>query len=148
VIAEYLCKDIAPNDTLGSKSEKETATGIAKRTASQEEMDAYEIVYGILNTADSRILSMVEDRVSYTVNKADFAINLNGSQWFWICRFKLTPYTKRITIPLDITYSKKEAINLTSIEDIPLYKDKLLAALDVAVKAVDHSNANHPNSKD
>lgn len=97
----------------------------------QEEIDAYNIVRSILRQyVDVK-------RIQYCDYKSYFTVNLDGSTWWWICRFYLGKKKKQLGIPKD-NYASNEWIEIESIDDIFKYADKLKYGLDIAL-----NNANY-----
>lgn len=93
----------------------------------QEELDAYNIVRSILRK------SVDVARITYRDYKSYFVVNLNNSQWFWICRISIGARKKQIGIPLD-NYKSCEWIQIDSIDDIFKYTGKLEESLKMAIR--------------
>ncbi len=94
----------------------------------QEEMDAYNIVRSILRE------HIDAARITYKDYKSYFVVNLDNSEWWWICRIFIGARSKWIGIP-SVEYKNNERIQIDSIDDIFKYADKLKQGLDVAVSA-------------
>lgn len=93
----------------------------------QEELDAYNIVRSILRK------SVDVARITYRDYKSYFVVNLDNSQWFWICRISIGARKKQIGIPLD-NYKSCEWIQIDSIDDIFKYAGKLEESLKMAIR--------------
>lgn len=93
----------------------------------QEELDAYNIVRSILRK------SVDVARITYRDYKSYFVVNLDNSQWFWICRISIGARKKQIGIPLD-NYKSCEWIQIDSIDDIFKYSGKLEESLKMAIR--------------
>lgn len=93
----------------------------------QEELDAYNIVRSILRK------SVDVARITYRDYKSYFVVNLDNSQWFWICRISIGARKKQIGIPLD-NYKSCEWIQIDSIDDIFKYTGKLEESLKMAIR--------------
>jgi hypothetical protein len=93
----------------------------------QEELDAYNIVRSILRK------SVDVTRITYRDYKSYFVVNLDNSQWFWICRISIGARKKQIGIPLD-NYKSCEWIQIDSIDDIFKYAGKLEESLKMAIR--------------
>ena len=94
----------------------------------QEELDAYNIVRNILRK------SIDAARITYKDYKTYFVVNLDNSEWFWICRISIGARKKRIGIPVD-KYKSCDWILIDSIDDIFKYADRLEEALKIAMKS-------------
>ena len=95
----------------------------------QEELDAYNIVRSILRK------SVDVARITYKDNKRYFVVNIDNSQWVWICRVYLGVRTKQIGIPID-QYKDCEWIEINNVDDIFKYGDRLEQALEMALKRI------------
>ena len=93
----------------------------------QEELDAYNIVRSILRK------SVEVARITYRDYKSYFVVNLDNSQWFWICRISIGARKKQIGIPLD-NYKSCEWLQIDSIDDIFKYAGKLEESLKMAIR--------------
>lgn len=93
----------------------------------QEELDAYNIVRSILRK------SIDAARITYKDYKTYFVVNLDNSEWRWVCRISIGARKKRIGIPLD-NYRSSDWIQIDSIDDIFKYADRLEEALKIAMK--------------
>ena len=93
----------------------------------QEELDAYNIVRSILRK------SVDVARITYRDYKSYFVVNLENSQWFWICRISIGARKKQIGIPLD-NYKSCEWLQIDSIDDIFKYAGKLEESLKLAIR--------------
>lgn len=93
----------------------------------QEELDAYNIVRSILRK------SVDVARITYRDYKSYFVVNLDNSQWFWICRISIGARKKQIGIPLD-NYKSCEWLQIDSIDDIFKYAGKLEESLKMAIR--------------
>lgn len=93
----------------------------------QEELDAYNIIRSILRK------SIDAARVTYKDYKSYFVINLDNSQWFWICRISIGARKKQIGIPTD-QYKSCEWIQIDNVDDIFKYADKLEESLKMAMR--------------
>ena len=100
-------------------------TGIV---TTQEEMDAYNIVRSILRR------SIDVSHITYKDYKSYFVVNLDNSQWFWICRISIGARKKQIGIPVD-NYKSCDWIQIDTIDDIFKYADKLEESLKMAMKS-------------
>lgn len=99
----------------------------------QEEIDAYNIVRSILRE------HIDVAHITYKDYKSYFVVNLDNSEWWWICRIFIGARSKWIGIP-SAGYKNNEQIQIDSIDDIFKYADKLKQGLDVAVKAAEYSS--------
>lgn len=95
----------------------------------QEELDAYNIVRSILRK------SIDVTRITYKDYKTYFVINLDNSEWFWICRISIGTRKKRIGIPVD-KYKNCEWIQIDNVDDIFKYANRLEEALKMAMKGI------------
>lgn len=93
----------------------------------QEELDAYNIIRSILRK------NIDVTRITYKDYKTYFVVNLDDSEWFWICRISIGARKKRIGIPVD-RYKSCEWIQIDNIDDIFKYADKLEESLKTAMK--------------
>ena len=94
----------------------------------QEELDAYNIVRSILRK------SVDVSRITYKDYKSYFVVNIDNSQWFWICRVSIGARKKQIGIPVD-QYKSCEWIQIDNMDDIFKYADRLEEALKMAIKS-------------
>lgn len=131
-----------PNEQTGTTA-KELPDGVVFQdeekgiVTTQEEIDAYNIVRSILRQyVDVK-------RIQYNDYKSYFAVNLDGSTWWWICRLSLGKRKKQFCIPKD-GYKSNEWIEIESIDDIFKYADKLKSSLDLALN---EANYWHEKSK-
>lgn len=97
----------------------------------QEELDAYNIVRSILRK------SVDVSRITYKDYKSYFVVNIDNSQWFWICRVSIGARKKQIGIPAD-QYKSCEWIQIDNMDDIFKYADRLEEALKMAIKSCEH----------
>ena len=97
----------------------------------QEELDAYNIVRSILRK------SVDVSRITYKDYKSYFVVNIDTSQWFWICRVSIGARKKQIGIPVD-QYKSCEWIQIDNMDDIFKYADRLEEALKMAIKSCEH----------
>ena len=97
----------------------------------QEELDAYNIVRSILRK------SVDVSRITYKDYKSYFVVNIDNSQWFWICRVSIGARKKQIGIPVD-QYKSCEWIQIDNMDDIFKYADRLEEALKMAIKSCEH----------
>lgn len=97
----------------------------------QEELDAYNIVRSILRK------SVDVSRITYKDYKSYFVVNIDNSQWFWICRVSIGAKKKQIGIPVD-QYKSCEWIQIDNMDDIFKYADRLEEALKMAIKSCEH----------
>lgn len=97
----------------------------------QEELDAYNIVRSILRK------SVDVSRITYKDYKSYFVVNIDNSQWFWICRVSIGARKKQIGIPVD-QYKSCEWIQIDNMDDIFKYADRLEEALKMAIKSWEH----------
>ena len=95
----------------------------------QEELDAYNIVRSILRE------SIDVARITYKDYKTYFVVNLDNSQWYWICRISIGTRKKQIGIPVD-KYKNCEWIQIDCIDDIFKYANRLEEALKMAMKGI------------
>lgn len=95
----------------------------------QEELDAYNIVRSILRR------SVDVARITYKDYKSYFVVNIDNSQWVWICRVYLGVRTKQIGIPIN-QYKDCEWIEINNVDDIFKYADRLEQALEMALKRI------------
>lgn len=93
----------------------------------QEELDAYNIIRSILRK------SIDAARITYKDYKTYFVVNLDNSEWYWICRISIGARKKRIGIPVD-KYKSCDWIQIDSIDDIFKYADKLEESLRIAMR--------------
>lgn len=93
----------------------------------QEELDAYNIVRSILRK------SVDFSRITYKDYKSYFVVNVDNSEWSWICRISIGARKKRIGIPME-HYKSCEWIQIDSIDDIFKYADRLEESLKIAIK--------------
>jgi len=96
----------------------------------QEEIDGYNIIRSILR----KYIDV--KRLQYKDFKSYFAINVDGSQWWWVCRLYLGKRKKQIGFPLD-DYKSNEWVPIESLDDIFTLEDRLKEALETALKHVD-----------
>ena len=97
----------------------------------QEELDAYNIVRSILRK------SVDVSRITYKDYKSYFVVNIDNSQWFWICRVSIGARKKQIGIPVD-QYKSCEWMQIDNMDDIFKYADRLEEALKMAIKSCEH----------
>lgn len=97
----------------------------------QEELDAYNIVRSILRK------SVDVSRITYKDYKSYFVVNIDNSQWFWICRVSIGARKKQIGIPVD-QYKSCEWIQIDNMDDIFKYADRLEEALKMVIKSCEH----------
>lgn len=97
----------------------------------QEELDAYNIVRSILRK------SVDVSRITYKDYKSYFVVNIDNSQWSWICRVSIGARKKQIGIPVD-QYKSCEWIQIDNMDDIFKYADRLEEALKMAIKSCEH----------
>lgn len=97
----------------------------------QEGLDAYNIVRSILRK------SVDVSRITYKDYKSYFVVNIDNSQWFWICRVSIGARKKQIGIPVD-QYKSCEWIQIDNMDDIFKYADRLEEALKMAIKSCEH----------
>ncbi len=97
----------------------------------QEELDVYNIVRSILRK------SVDVSRITYKDYKSYFVVNIDNSQWFWICRVSIGARKKQIGIPVD-QYKSCEWIQIDNMDDIFKYADRLEEALKMAIKSCEH----------
>lgn len=97
----------------------------------QEELDAYNIVRSILRK------SVDVSRITYKDYKSYFVVNIDNSQWFWICRVSIGARKKQIGISAD-QYKSCEWIQIDNMDDIFKYADRLEEALKMAIKSCEH----------
>lgn len=100
-------------------------------TTTQEEIDAYNIIRSILR----QYVDVC--RIKYKDYKSYFAINIDGSVWWWICRIYLGKRKKSIGFPIN-NYKSNEWIEISSLDDIFKYADKLKESLDIALKEANY----------
>ena len=93
----------------------------------QEELDAYNIIRSILRK------SIDAARITYKDYKTYYVVNLDNSEWYWICRISIGARKKRIGIPVD-KYKSCDWIQIDSIDDIFKYADKLEESLRIAMR--------------
>lgn len=93
----------------------------------QEELDAYNIVRSILR----KIVDVT--RITYKDYKSYFVVNIDNSQWYWICRVSIGARKKQIGIPTD-QYRSCEWIQIDNVDDIFKYADRLEEALKLAMR--------------
>lgn len=93
----------------------------------QEELDAYNIVRSILRK------NIDAARITYKDYKTYFVVNLDNSEWRWVCRISIGVRKKRIGIPLD-NYRSSDWIQIDSIDDIFKYADRLEESLKIAMR--------------
>lgn len=93
----------------------------------QEELDAYNIVRSILRK------SVDVERITYKDYKSYFVVNIDNSQWYWICRISIGARKKQIGIPTD-QYKNCEWIQIDNVDDIFKYADRLEEALKLAME--------------
>lgn len=96
----------------------------------QEEIDGYNIIRSILR----KYIDV--KRLQYKDFKSYFAINVDGSQWWWVCRLYLGKRKKQIGFPKD-DYKDNEWVQIEKLDDIFTLEDRLKEALDIALKHVD-----------
>ena len=95
----------------------------------QEEIDAYNIVRSILRQyVDVK-------RIQYNDYKSYFTVNLDGSTWWWICRFYLGKRKKQICFPQE-NYRSNEWVEIESIDDLFKHDDMLKKGLYMAIASV------------
>lgn len=118
VPAEATAKDL-PDGVVSQDEENGIIT-------TQEEMDAYYIVRSILRQ------HVDVKRIQYKDYKSYFAINIDGSTWWWICRIYIGKRNKRIGFPKN-GYKDNEWIDIESLDDIFNYAERLKSCLDIAL---------------
>lgn len=101
-----------------------------KIPATKEELEAYNTIKEILGKNTTIDIS----RITYYKFKTYFTVRLDDTYWYWICRISLKR-KKWIGVPTENFYTKKERIEINSIDDIPKYADKLVSALNIAVNS-------------
>ena len=97
----------------------------------QEEIDGYNIIRSILR----KYIDV--KRLQYKDFKSYFAINVDGSQWWWVCRLYLGKRKKQIGFPKDY-YKSNEWVQIECLDDIFQYEDRLEEALKLAVGQADY----------
>lgn len=95
----------------------------------QEELDAYNIVRSILRK------NVDVARITYKDYKSYFVVNIDNSQWYWICRVSIGARKKQIGIPTN-QYKSCEWIQIDNVDDIFKYADRLEEALKMAMKSI------------
>jgi len=96
-------------------------------TISDEKLKSFEMVSEILHKS----LEPVE--IYYKDYKSYFVIRYKYSDWRWICRLSLKPYSKRICLPYD-DYKSNKWYDLKSIDNILDLSNGLLEAYKMASK--------------
>ena len=99
--------------------------------ATQEEIDAYNIVRSILRQY------VDVSRIQYNDYKTYFSVNIDGSTWWWICRIYIGKRSKKICLPKD-NYKTNQWIDIETIDDIFNYADGLKEGLDLALKEANY----------
>lgn len=91
------------------------------------------------NEEDVLILRKSVDvsRITYKDYKSYFVVNIDNSQWFWICRVSIGARKKQIGIPPD-QYKSCEWIQIDNMDDIFKYADRLEEALKMTIKSCEH----------
>lgn len=90
----------------------------------QEEIDAYNIVKGILRR------NIPASRITYKDNKTYFSVTIDGFGWKWICRLYLKKH-KYISFPSE---KGEEKIEIQSIDEIFDHSDSLIKSLTDLMK--------------
>ena len=105
----------------------------------QEEIDAYNIIRSILrDTIDVKL-------IGYKDLKSYFVVYYK-SQWSWICRLRLTPYSKKLYLPSESGYgdaSKIQEVKLSSIDDLFSLSEALHNGLLTAKTSKDNYDSKH-----
>lgn len=122
VSAEVTAKEL-PDGVVFQDVEKGIIT-------TQEEIDGYNIIRSILR----KYIDV--KRLQYKDFKSYFAINVDGSQWWWVCRLYLGKRKKQVGFPKD-DYKDNEWVQIECLDDIFKLEDKLKESLDTALKHVD-----------
>jgi Uncharacterized conserved protein len=121
------------NTIQEEKKEEKLPEGVVSQDEStgiittQEEIDAYNIIRSILRK------NVDASKITYKDTKSYFVVSYNESSWYWICRISLKQYSKRICFPKD-NYKSNEWFDLSSIDDIFNYSDKLIESLKTAIR--------------
>ena len=102
----------------------------------QEEIDAYNIIRSILRKHISA------DKIVYKDFKSYFAIGIENSSYWWICRLSFGSRKKLIWFPTE-GYKSQEKIELESIDDIFNCIGKLEQAFDIANNAYEAYKSKH-----
>lgn len=115
------------NNSEESNAEGEVAVTLADDTTensiddrivtTEEELESFYIVKTILRENVDISKVTYKDTISY------FGILFENNVRKWICRFKLTPNVKVLTLPSENGFEK---INLESLDDIYNHKDKII----------------------
>lgn len=102
----------------------------------QEEIDAYNIIRSILRKFISA------DKIVYKDFKSYFAIGIENSSYWWICRLSFGSRKKSIYFPTE-DYKSQEKYDIDSIDGIFDCIGKLEQAFDIANKAFEAYKSKH-----
>ena len=128
--------------TIGEQDDDKLQDGIIALdkesgvVTTQEEIDAYNIIRSILRKHISA------DKIVYKDFKSYFAIGIENSSYWWICRLSFGSRKKLIWFPTE-GYKSQEKIELESIDDIFNCIGKLEQALDIANNAYEAYKSKH-----
>lgn len=102
----------------------------------QEEIDAYNIIRSILRKFISA------DKIVYKDFKSYFAIGIENSSYWWICRLSFGSRKKSIYFPTE-DYKSQEKYDIDSIDGVFDCIGKLEQAFDIANKAFEAYKSKH-----
>lgn len=128
--------------TIGEQDDDKLQDGIIALdkesgvVTTQEEIDAYNIIRSILRKHISA------DKIVYKDFKSYFAIGIENSSYWWICRLSFGSRKKLIWFPTE-GYKSQEKIELESIDDIFNCIGKLEQAFDIANNAYEAYKSKH-----
>lgn len=130
---------IAENNVTGDNSMPDGVVFVDKENGvitTQEEIDAYNIIRSILRKRISA------DRIVYKDYKSYFAIGIENSSYWWICRLTFGSRKKSIYFPTE-GYKSQERLDLDSIDGIFDCIGKLEQSFDIANLALMQYRSKH-----
>lgn len=122
-------EDVMPDGVVAMDKENGIVT-------TQEEIDAYNIIRSILR----KLISA--DKIVYKDFKSYFAIGIENSSYWWICRLSFGSRKKSIYFPTE-DYKSQEKYDIDSIDSIFDCIGKLEQAFDIANKAFEAYKSKH-----
>ena len=108
----------------------------SRAVTTQEEIDAYNIIRSILRKHISA------DKIVYKDFKSYFAIGIENSSYWWICRLSFGSRKKSIYFPTE-DYKSQEKYDIDSIDGIFNCIGKLEQAFDIANKSLEQYKSKH-----
>lgn len=125
------------------KHEEQKETQIVKQeegvVTTEEELEAYHIIKGILSSVTP------SKSILYTDFKSYFVIHLL-TRVYWVCRLHFGYRKKSIGFPLE-GYTGEKTIEIKSLDEIHNYKDEILAAYRNAVTMYEKWNKKSINEE-